>query len=131
MGILRWNREPLSEFSKYEFVAGYTFSPKILSSDISKDYLKSKENEVILLSSNGYNSFNIYVFINPKNSKELFEDLKKHNFEIAKYEYQEYDIVIVIQTIEGVYQTAINGFTNMYINTHPDLGIGNFKPLLL
>lgn len=131
LGRIRWERIVLSDFKKYEFIAGYSFLSKVLSSDIVKDYSKSKENEVVLLVSNGHNSFNVYVFISPPNNKELVDDLEKYHFEIAKYEYKEYDIVIGIQATENINQTAITGFTNMYISTHSNLGIGHFEPISL
>lgn len=129
LGKIRWERTALSQISEYEFIAGYSFSPQILFSHIAKDYSKNKENEIILLIPNGSEFFNIYILINPKNNNQLFEDLKKYNFEIAKYEYEEYDIVVVVETVNGINQNVVTGFTNMYIETHKNYGIGNFIPI--
>lgn len=118
LGVLRWERTSLSDLTEYEFVAGYNFSPKIFCSNIAKDFSKNTENETVFLISNGHDSFNIYVFVNPKNNKQIFDDLKKYNCKIAKYEYEEYDIVVVIETLKEMSLAAITGFTNMYINTH-------------
>jgi len=129
IGCIREERTPICEISQYEYIGGYLISPVVLMRSICKDYKKATPKNLIGLNPILYTSYAVYVFLNPKECTAIYDDIQKYKLDIVCYKYSDFDIVIAIQTLHGINNdTAISGFSNVYVSTHPNKGIGDFVP---
>ena len=123
-----WEREDLQNLSDYELIDCLLISPAIIWNDIASEYKKQNKTELIL---SAYENvlYIIYIFVKPKNSNNLYNDLDKYSIEHFIAERKNYDIVIAVQMLRGFTLTAVCSYRGVYLSEHKNNGIGNFEPI--
>lgn len=123
-----YERDNLENIVSYEVISGISFSPVIVGREICKDYAKENKN-VLELPAFDDTHYNVYILVNPKGNEKLYEDLKKHEMDSYIMECDKFEIVVGVHVQKGISSTAISDFTGMYISTHPNKGVDDFRPL--
>ena len=125
-----FKRPPLGDIVEYELISGISFSPVIIEREIAKEYNKKDKNVLELLVLENVH-YNVYIFLNPKNSDKLYKDLQKYKMDSYIMECEKYEVVIGVDILKPLTPTAIGDFTGMYISGHSNEGIGDFQPCSL
>ena len=112
----------------FELISGISFSSEIIGRYISKDYAKKNKCTIELVACEDI-YYDEYIFLNHKNNKNLYNDLEKYNMNVAIMECEKYEIVVGIHSRQGKLSAVIEDFTEMYIKTHSNEGVGEFYPL--
>ncbi len=124
-----WEREDLQNLSDYELIDCFSISPVIVATDVVPEYKKSKLE--LILSAYEDMFYMIYIFVKPKNSDTLYDDIDKYSIESFVIERKNYDLVIAVQIVKRFNSTAICEYRGMYLSTHKNNGVGDFKPLYM
>ena len=123
-----YNRQALDSIDSYEIIECVAVSPIVLSSELYKDYKKSKPELTLIPYENTF--YVIYIFAAPKNDNKLIKDISKYGeIKYNIYRFNLFDIVIAVQSVNEINHCAVVDCLGMYIKTHANQGIGDFKPL--
>ncbi|MBQ3514786.1 MAG: hypothetical protein IJA32_13510 [Lachnospiraceae bacterium] len=123
-----YDRENIDSIVDYELISAITFSTEIMKRSISKNFEKKNKYTIELIASeNSY--YDVYIFLNPKNNKNLYGCLEECDIDFAVMECENYEIVVGVHKKEGKILASITDFTQMYISTHSNEGVGDFRLL--